>query len=221
MKRFSLLLVLLVNVFETLLAGGDLLRWGITAGANISKVQGDGPGFMNTGWQFDSRGGYYMGLTARLSIPIINIGLDGSFVYSQETADLHSNGVVMEDRLRYFSLPVHLRYDFEIPAVCEVLIPYIYAGPQCNMKLNDFDWYDIIRHDNDSQEQLGTEHENDTNPRSWKFDLGFGIIVVSHIQIAYNYAFPLNNAFGFDTTLQEGRNNFKLGTHRIGVSYYF
>lgn len=221
MKRITVLLVLFLVAVSTLRASTDILRIGVSAGGNITRVSGHGPGFMHTGWQFDSSGGYFMGLTARVSIPIVNIGFDGSFLYSQETIDIRSNYIPMYDRMRFFSIPLHVRYDFELPLLTEVFVPYVFMGPQLNLTLNDFDWYNVVRHDQESFDDMEIDNDNRTDVRTWKYDLGFGFLLGGRVQIAYNYAIPLNSTFGFRTLIEEGRNNFHLGTHRIGATFYF
>jgi len=207
---------------DSVFAGSDIFRWGITAGGNISKVDGTGTGFMDTGWHFDSSGGYFVGASARVSIPILNFGLDASFIYSQEMADIESNDVFITDKLRYFSIPLHLRYDIELPILSELVIPYVFAGPQCNLALNDFDWYRLFKQD---PETAKSTYEVDTEYLSkdcvWKLDLGFGVIVGNHIQVSYFYAVPLESSFSFKTVYDDSRNQFKMGTHRIGLTYYF
>lgn len=221
--KIHLLIAILLMTFGSLRAGSDILRWGVTAGANITKVSGDGPGVLNTGWRFDTSGGYYVGLSARVSIPIVNLGLDASFLYSQETADLHSFdvGINASDRLRYFSIPIHVRYDMELPALSSALIPFAFVGPQCNLALNDFDWYEAVSQYENWKEMIEDRPENTTTRQQWKLDLGFGVILLHHIQVAYCYAIPLNDTFTFQTAIEDGNNNFRLGTHRIGVTYFF
>lgn len=220
-SHISLLVVLAMMSIGTLRAESDIFRWGISAGANITKASGDGPGVWGTGWRFDTSGGYYVGLSARLSIPLINLGLDGSFLYSQEMADLRSEGIMVRDRLRYFSIPLHVRYDMELPALSEALIPYAFIGPQCNLALNDFDWYEALSQHENWKDLIDQRPETFTSRQHWKLDLGFGLILLHKIQIAYCYAIPLNDTFSFQTAVEDGNNNFRLGTHRIGVTYFF
>lgn len=221
-KRLSVLLLLAVITMAELKAADQLFRWGITAGGNISKVSGDGKGFMGTGWKFDSSGGYYLGLLAKVGIPLSGLGFDASFVYSQELADIASNGAFLVERMRNFSAPVHLRYDFELPLLDEALVPYVFMGPQCSFSLNEFDWYQLFSQDPLSAERTHeTADWNETARRVWKFDLGVGMILGNRIQIAWNYTIPLNTAFRFKTIYNDARDNFKMGNHRIGMTYFF
>ena len=221
-KRFCLVLTCALLSLHSVFAGSDILRWGITAGANITKVDGEGSGFNYMGWHYDSSGGYFVGVTARLSLPILNFGLDASLTYAQEMADLESNGATATEKLRYFSVPVHVRYDFELPVLSNVLVPYAFAGPQCNFALNEFDTYHLFSQDPGSADDIyHIGDEAGTSKRVWKFDLGFGMIVFNHIQLSYFYAIPLGSSFRFKTAYDDSRSHFRMGTHHIGLAYYF
>lgn len=222
MKRIGLVVAVIVVSLGQLCAGNDIFRLGITAGGNITKVRGSGEGFLHSGWRYDSSGGYFVGMAARVSIPILNFGLDASLVYSQEMADLESGNARLMDKLRYFSVPVHVRYDFELPMISELVAPYVFAGPQCNFALNEFDFYELFRQDPETARRFSEyDWEELTNSRVWKFDLGFGIIVASHVQVSYFYAIPLESTFRFKTLYDDSRTHFRTGTHRIGLTYYF
>jgi len=201
--------------------------WGVTAGANITKTDGEGKGLLNTGWDTDTQGGYWLGVQIRLGLPMSGFGLDASLNYSQEVATVSTGNeslvITASDKLRYFTIPLHLRYDLELPGISEVLIPFAFAGPQVNFALNDFDWYSVARQAPDAIKDTEKKEEvqYETSKQTWKIDLGFGVLLLGHVQLAYNYAIPLNDTFKFKTAYEDGKNNFKLGTHRIGLTYYF
>lgn len=221
MRRFCLSLLMAVCAWVNAQAYDDLFRWGISAGGNISKADSDGQGFLNTGWRFDSSGGYYVGLSFKMGLPFPGWGIDGSLYYSQEMADISSNDCWFTDKLRSFNLPLHLRYDFEISDIEEAFVPFAFAGPQYCFKLNDFDWYRLFSKDPLSAESLHDPTLNVTADKLWKLDLGFGVVLGGRVQVAYTYVIPLNTAFRFQTVYDEARDNFKLGCHRIGMTYYF
>ena len=220
-KNRCLMLLLLLLTTGHVHAYDDLLRWGISAGGNITKANSDGDGLMHTGWQFDSSGGYYVGVTLKLGLPLTGLGIDGSLYYSQEMVDIGTNNIWMTDKLRYFTIPVHLRYDLEVPGIDNALVPFGFVGPQCSLALNDYDWYRLLSTDPLSTLTTYSPTENYTADQIWKLDLGFGLIIMGHVQIAYSYDVPLNTAFRFKTIYNEASENFKMGCHRIGMTYYF
>lgn len=222
MKKITIVLVFCMMFCNVIRAENNLFAWGVTAGCNITKADTKGAGFFHTGWNFDSSGGYFVGLTAKVTAPILGIGVDASFVYQQEMVDIASGDISSTDKLRYFSLPVHLRYDFNIPILANYLSPYLFAGPRCQFALNDFDWYDVYGQTNVSAEGIQALWDECTSlKQTWKLDLGFGLLIARHVQLAYNYAIPLNDTFRLKTAIDEGSSNFKLGTHLITASYFF
>lgn len=213
MKKIWLFLVFTLFSLSSVRAS-DILRMGLTAGGNISKASSDGKGVLGTGWNDDMETGFYAGLTMRISLPIVNLGIDASALYSQENVTLPTAHGSVTNHLRYFSVPLHLRYDLELPAIREVVIPYVFVGPQCNFALNELKWYQEMDKD-------ATKNITELEKQNWKFDLGFGVILFKHLQVAYNYAVPLNDTFHLDTANDEVSDNFKLGTHRVGLTFYF
>lgn len=218
MKRIWMSLVSLLAVW-TAQAQSDLLAWGVTAGANITRTAGKGEGFMHTGWDFDSQGGYYVGLMAKVSLPLTGFGLDGGLLYSQEVVSLSTHGAQITDKLRYYTVPVHLRYDLEVAD--GLLVPFGFVGPQCSFALNDFDWYRLFSMDALSAMTYHDPADNKTTAQLWKLDLGFGLMLGSQLQVSYCYSVPLNAAFTFKTVYDDARENFHTGTHRVGATYYF
>jgi hypothetical protein len=155
-------------------------------------------------------------------LPILNFGLDASFVYSQEMADMGSGDANVMEKMRYFSVPVHVRYDLELPFFSNVIIPYVFAGPQCNFALNDFDLYNLFRQDPESRQHLyEVDSEYRTNKRVWKVDLGLGVILFDHFQVSYFYALPLESSFRFKTVYEDTKSHFRMGTHHVGLTFYF
>lgn len=223
-KRILLLMMSFCMASEWVSAQTDSFMWGLTGGVNITKTNGEGKGFLNTGWDTNAGGGYWIGLQIRMSLPLIGLGLDASIDYSQEQATLYTSGGYASDKLRYFTFPVHVRYDLEVPGICDVIVPFAFIGPELNLALNDYDWYGLV-HQNpealEAAEEAYNANQNMTAKRLWKLDMGFGGILFGHLQLAYNYAIPLNSAFSFGTAYTEGKNNFKMGTHRIGLTYFF
>ena len=202
LKRFCLFLAACLLSLNTAFADSDIFRWGITAGGNITKVDGSGTGFNYKGWHYDSSGGYFAG--------------------SQEMADLGSGDANVMEKMRYFSVPMHVRYDLELPFFSNIVIPYVFAGPQCNFALNDFDLYNLFRQDLESREHLyEVDSEYRTNKRVWKVDLGLGVILFDHFQVSYFYALPLESSFRFKTVYEDTKSHFRMGTHHVGLTFYF
>lgn len=194
MKRFFALFAAVMLLTTTAFAG--TFNWGINAGTNISKADGGG-------WKTDATNGWYLGVTTRFKVPILNFGMDASLNYSQERI-----GGEGSKTMKQLNIPLHIRYDFSLPIASNAICPYLMAGPQFNYDFNDIN-------------QNGFKFKSTS---SWKFDLGAGVILGNHVQISYAYAIAMGDSFKGEWS--EGGQvieNFgaKVNTHRIGVAYFF
>ena len=207
MKRLFLLASIVLLSLST--AAMAQISWGVSAGVNVT-------GSSNVSVKsFDFESGWYAGLTAKVTIPILGFGVDGAVLYSNETACLEketTEGGKESEASRFVSVPIHLRYDFQLPLVSKVVVPFAMVGPQFNLGLNDVTFDNL------------TDYEDETiidKSNSWRLDMGIGAILLSHLQVSYSYAIPMGKTSKFYDGAKQVWNNYKTGTHRIGVVYYF
>lgn len=215
MKKTLIALCLAVVAFT---ASARTIGFGVTAGMNVSKIDWDinDPTLQSIAkGNIDTDNGWYLGGTAMVSLPIIGLGADGSLIFSQEKLTT-KNGT---EAVNSIAIPLHVRYDINIPAVNNFLVPFVMAGPQFNYAFNDIDLASL-----DAQ-VISSELKID-NAESWKFDIGFGVILLNHLQVSYGYNFPIGKTGKLDAkalgqTINDASDSYKLGTHRLGVAYYF
>jgi len=206
MKRFVLSTLFLLAIGATT-ASAQIARWGITAGMNVSKIHWENVENVKP----ESENGWYTGITGKVTIPVIGIGVDGALVYSQEGVNAGFEGC-KTDIAHFLSVPMHLRYDLEIWGLEEIVIPFGMIGPQFNYAMNDLEF--------ESFEGHSVEHII-KKANTWRLDLGFGAILFEHLQVSYSYGIPLGEAIKFDDKSQSAEVNYNLGTHRLGLVYYF
>lgn len=181
--------------------------WGLTGGMNVSKIN----------WKDmketkpEAEKGWYAGITGMFSIPLSGFGFDGAIIYSQEGIGTGIDNVDAEVA-QYLSIPVHLRYDFYIQATEDVLVPFLTIGPQFNYALNEIKFEDFEGH------SLGYIVKK---ANTWRLDMGAGVLLMDHLQLSYSYGIPLGEAIQVDEEKGTTSFNYKLGTHRVGLVYYF
>lgn len=181
--------------------------WGVTGGMNVSKI--DWKNVKNT--KPESEKGWYAGITGKLTIPGVGLGIDGGVVYSQEGIDTGIDNV-KTDAAQFLSVPIHLRYDLQIWGVEEIFIPFAMIGPQFNYSMNELKFEDF------EGQSLGYIVKK---ANTWRLDMGAGFILWDHLQLSYSYGIPLGQAIQIDEEQGTTTFNYNLGTHRIGVVYYF
>jgi hypothetical protein len=172
--------------------------FGVTGGLNVTKLDLDNAK-NNSGW--------YAGLTGKVTIPILNFGLDGSVLYSSEKAGIMGN----DEDAQFISIPVNLRYDFQLPILSSMVAPYIFVGPQYDWNVNNAK----LKYTDEN----GEEQSYKLKDGVWKGNIGVGVLLANHLQVSYAYSLPLSDSWY--SNLSNLSDNAKMSTHKIGVAYFF
>lgn len=181
-------------------------NWGIKAGMNFdnkpSKLE-------------DAKGknGWFVGPMAKLTLPIVGLGVEANLIYSQKKSEIGGEGITRKS----IDLPVYLRYEFSLPVVNKFLEPFIAVGPQWSWNLGDkdLDW------------DLGNiKSEYKIKNSNMSLNLGLGAIIVDHIQLHVNYNLALGKTSEFtaiDTALGQTLDviKSKTNTWQVSVAYIF
>lgn len=204
MKKLFFTLLVFMTFFTAVTAGP--LSFGVTAGMNISK------GETNKDWSPDSENGWFAGLQLKASLPIIGLGVDVSALYSQETVSIPvTSGTTIStetEKLKYVAVPLHLRYDLSIPGINLAVVPFVFTGPQAGLAIGKLD--------------KAYQDKITTKDLVWRYDLGFGAILLKHLQASYSYSFPLSNTYeGKFSDKDKFDEDYKQGVHRISLTYFF
>jgi len=212
MKRtvFAILAMLLLVATDVT---AQVAQWGITGGMNVSKINWKDVDWSNVQQEVkpQTEKGWYVGITGKATIPVVGLGIDGGLLYSQEGVDPGIEDCKAE-LAHFISIPIHLRYDLAIWGVEEIVVPFAMIGPQFNYAMNDIKFKDF-----EGQGVDGIVKK----ANSWRLDLGLGCILFEHLQLHYSYGIPLGEAIQVDEENHSAEINYKLGTHRLGLVYYF
>ena len=207
MKKLLFSLLVFMTIFSATKDGP--FRFGVIGGMNITKGETSSK-VTYKGWSPDTENAWFAGLQLKGTIPVVGLGLDVSLLFSQETVSLPGDETTTEtDKLAYFSVPLHLRYDLSIPGVNLLAVPFVFTGPQANLAISKVDRAYL---DNVSTKDL-----------VWRYDLGAGLILFDHLQAAYSYSFPLSKTYEgkFSERKDQFDNDYKQGVHRISFTYFF
>lgn len=207
MKKIILALGITSMLLGSNVMQARTLGWGLTGGMNVSKIDLDKNYEEMAKPEADK--GWYAGITGLVSVPLLGFGFDGSIVYSQEEVNLSKDGD--SETAQFISIPVHLRYDFRLPAVEKAFVPYLMAGPQFNYALNDVKF--AIEEESDAKTVL-------KKANSWRLDFGLGMILLDHVQLTYSYGIPIGPSQKIHSA-GDVENTYKSGAHRLGMAIYF
>ena len=177
----------------------ESLRWGITAGMNVSNIKVSG---------FDSRVGFHAGVKAELGLPQVTEGayMDFSALLSLKGAKV-DGGALGSIKLNpcYLEIPVHIGYKY---AVNDNFTLFANAGPYIGIgffgKLKTTG--EIT---NELESSIGTSSENIFGDDGFKrFDLGLGL--KAGMEFSKKYQISIGYDFGLTETSDAGTKNRNL-----------
>lgn len=175
LRKIMLLLAVLVCTAVTANAG---LKFGIKAGLNVNSFHFNKEKLFDS----DNRCGWTGGVIAEYMLPMINLGVDASVMYTRMNAESQekvAGATLNSDNLGkdFIEIPINVKYKFGLPVVGSIFKPYVYTGPAFAFKLNK-----------NTVEYFKTK----TCQVAWNIGLGFEFF--NHLQLQGSYGFGLNDA---------------------------
>ncbi len=204
-KIFSIIAV--VAAFVLAVPAQAQVQFGIKAGLNVNKVS-----LSDVGSNFDgeNRTGFFAGVTADITLPIVGLGADISVLYDNKVAGTSVGDKDVDKTLQYIDIPINIKYTLGFSSLASV---YVATGPQFAFNIGDRSW---------ALSDLNKDWELKKSEFSW--NVGAGITVRSHIRIGYNYNIAIGKtaefkveALGQDLVKGKLKNN----THQISLTYLF
>ncbi len=218
MKRLIFSILTLMVICTS--AWARIMDLGVTAGMNISKAETDDANAYY-GWVPDSQHGWYAGLQFKFTFPVTGLGLDLSATYSQNEGTLrlaskdqlgNTSVEEVDGEVGFVTIPLHLRWDMNLPAVEYAVAPYLFTGPQASYAVKKLE---------ERIDQKYNDIKFETDDLIWKWNLGMGVILLKRFQLSYAYEFPLSTSTSFKDALNNIEADYSQGTHRIGLTYFF
>ena len=201
MKKILFLIAVVTASFTTVKAQ-DNLRWGVTAGMNVSKMSTAGLG---------NKVGYHVGARAELGLPQVANGLylDAAALISAKGAKTDAGDLGgINVNATYLEIPIHVGYKYTVNDNFNVFGsfgPYFGIGLFGKTKVDELDY-------NGSHELVNTSYKYNTFGDGYKrFDMGVGFNV--GVEIQQKYRISLGYDFGFiktnDSNFEEGGEDFE------------
>lgn len=177
----------------------ESLRWGITAGMNVSNIKVSG---------FDSRVGFHAGVKAELGLPQVTEGayMDFSALLSLKGAKVDGGALgSIKPNPCYLEIPVHIGYKY---AVNDNFTLFANAGPYIGIGLfGKLKTTGEIK--NELESSIGTSSENIFGDDGFKrFDLGLGL--KAGMEFSKKYQISIGYDFGLTETSDAGTKNRNL-----------
>lgn len=212
-KLFGILLTL---ALFTAAPAAAQFNWGIKAGVNIAEKPSNLSDLKSAA---KGDAGWYIGPMAKVTLPIVGLGLEANLLYSQTNSEVGGETI----KRKCIDLPVYLRYELSLPVVNKFLEPFIAVGPQWSWNIGDKNF--VV----DAINAVGGVYPADYTLRSsnLSLNLGAGIILFDHFQIHANYNLALGSTSDyrneFDAVSNIYSNVVKSRTNvwQVSVAYIF
>lgn len=194
MKKFKMIFIALFATLFLAQSASAQFKWGLQAGIVANDLK-----FSNKMFDASNRVGFTGGVTAQFDF-IFGLAVQGSLNYVHRVSQYtdQSDNETSTFKADYLTLPIHLKYNFSIPAVSGLFRPFLYTGPSFSYLVS---------------KRKNLNYGLSKGDIEW--DLGLGFDIVKHIQINVGYGFGLYKIIDF------GGGKVRTNTWTITLGYLF
>ncbi len=196
LNRFFAAAIVAVAAIVAAVPAQAQFKFGLKAGAAINSLKFSSTEEFTKSFDKDNRAGFVGGAMIEFTVPLIGIGLDASVLYVHREA---KSVVANQPNLTrdYIDIPVNLKYKLSIPVISNVLKPFVTTGPSFAFLT--------------SKKEIEAAFKNKSVDIAWNF--GFGVELLSHVQVAASYGLGLTNTLEKIGTVDnkatiEGKNRY-------------
>ncbi len=201
MKKIISILIIALS-FGIILPAQAQIKFGIKAGANLLDAS-----VSTKSLKTDNFTGFHIGPMVDIAIPIIGLGVDGAFMYSQRGVKLDGE----TSKENGIEVPVNLKYTFGLGNTLGI---FLAAGPSFFFNMSD-------KWDNSDSWKLNRKKAQVA------INVGGGLKLFNHLQLGVNYNIPLSESkyeyeelVGGDATYTN-KGTYKTKGWQVSVAYMF
>ena len=196
-------LIALMALFTT--NANAQVTFGVKGGLNVSNMKLNSELFSAS-----NKTGFFIGPTAKFSLPIVGVGMDASLLYDQREVKITGNSIDGTTKLvqSQIVLPINFRYSVGLGSFANV---FGFAGPQFGFNVGDKSKTII-------QDVADWKFSNS----NFSINFGVGATLLKHLQVTASY----NVACGKtgELTLEQGVQSVVKGSNsswQVGATYFF
>ncbi|MBR1543605.1 MAG: PorT family protein [Muribaculaceae bacterium] len=183
MKFFKHFLVIAIVAAISAAPASAQVRFGVKAGMAINKLA-----FNTSTFNKDNRLGFTGGVMTEIGVPIVGLCIDASLLYAHRSGDIKDGDI--QFKRDFIDIPVNIKYKFSILGSGNIIAPFVTTGPDFSILLSK-----------KNGEDGSTTWKNKSFNTAW--NIGLGLEIVKHVQIAASYSFGLNNTIEKITGLKD------------------
>lgn len=179
------------------------IKFGIKGGLNLAGAPSDIESI--EGLVASGTTGFFVGPMAKVSIPILGLGIEADALYSRTGSEISGEKINKNS----IEIPIYLRYDFSLPILNNIAVPFLAAGPQFGYAFG-------------STDEMTDWGKYKFKKSNMSLNLGAGAILLSKIQVHLNY----NIALGETSEMKAGdvmskAIDSKTNTWQVSAAYLF
>ena len=174
------------------------INFGLKGGLNLTSVSVDNS---DAEKNVSNKSGFFIGPTAKFTLPVVGLGVDASILYDQREAKI--KGTDEKIKQQSIQIPINARYAFGLGDLASI---FIFAGPQFGFNVGD--------------------KEKKLNVGDWSLktasisgNVGLGAMLINHLQVNINYNFALSKSAEIEVANQTYK--VKNNAWQIALAYYF
>ena len=195
MKKFFMFIALATAM---VLPSQAQISFGIKGGWNLTSLS-----FSNSDASdgVSNKSGFFVGPTAKFTLPIVGLGIDASALYDQRMGEVKATGEKLKQQS--IQIPINARYSFGLGDFASI---YVFLGPQFGFNVGD-------------KEKKLSFADWSLKSANLSGNVGLGAMLIHHLQLSFNYNFALTKS----GTVDDGVNTIdvKSNAWQLGLAYYF
>jgi hypothetical protein len=179
MKKLITLFIVAVCLTMVMPAKAQI-KFGVKGGLNLASAS------LSDAWDAkgnaDNYTGFFIGPMVDITIPIIGLGVDGAFMYSQKGTKISFDNLGSTTfKQQGIEIPVNLKYSIGLGSLASI---YLAAGPSFyfNMKSDDDFTFNSVT------------GSLDYDKSEVSLNLGAGVKLLKHLQLGVNYNMGLTDS---------------------------
>ena len=196
----AILLTLVMIIGASAIPAQAQFKFGPKVGLTVNDFH-----FNKSVMDAENQTGWTAGLMTEFTVPVIGLGFDLSAMYVRRNSEFMRENDLTKDNRDYIEIPLNLKYKFSLPLISKILVPYLGVGPSVSFLT--------------SRRHIENAYKNKSV--DWAMNFGFGVQLLSHIDVNARYGLGLTKAIstvsGTDKAGIEGKNRYWT----ISVAYLF
>lgn len=207
MKKIFTSIVFAAALFAAIPSQAQV-KFGLKGGYNITSMS-----ISSDVVKKSNQTGFFVGPTAKFTLPIVGLGIDAAALYDQREAKLDNGTESSTVSEKSINIPINLRYSIGLGSLASI---YLAAGPQFGFNIGgkNYNWDD--------------ETNYELKKSNISINVGAGVTLANHLEIGctYNIACGKTGEFTYTTAVEAASKEIVSKANRtnawqIYAAYYF